>query len=225
MTARAMLLWLVGSGCAEELDRPSLVQTPRVLAIVAEPPVAAPGEDVRVEALAVDPEDRPLTLSWSACARFEELRGTSDLQYAQEPTREGCPEGEEGTYPLVQDGDAGVLPGVLTQLFYDSLDALSETYGELDPDLLRFVVENSGLPIRIGLTVRAGSTVLVRAFKRVLIFTGDPRGTNPPPPRFSIGGAWVSARGVGDPWRCLPEAEPAVAARGARVVLTPDPED
>jgi hypothetical protein len=213
--------------CAGDLDPPSIVKTPRVLAVVASPPIAPPGEDVEVTAMVVDPEDRPLRLSWTACSRFEALGGNQSLQYSEEAPTEGCVEGAPGVFDLERRGDTGVLRGVLTALVYEDLEALAATYGEgLPPDLLQFVVETSGLPVTIGLTVRTGSYELVRSFKRVLIFTGEPRGTNPPEPRFAVGERWVSARDVEEPFVCEPEdGEPIALDAGSDVVLTPDPDD
>ncbi len=218
-------------GCAGDLDPPSIVKTPRVLAVVASPPIAPPGEDIELTAMVVDPEERPLRLSWTACSRFEALGGQSNLQYGEEPPTEGCVEGAEGVFDLERRGDTGIISGLLTSLVYEDLEVLAATYGDqLPPDLLRFVVETSGLPVTIGLTVRTGSEELVRSFKRVLIFTGEPRGTNPPEPRFAITAGedehWVSARGTDEPFTCVPEdGEVPVLDAGTHVVLTPDPDD
>lgn len=225
--ATAACLVLFG-GCAEELDPPSLVKSLRILTVVAEPPIAAPGDDIRLSALVVDPDEREdLRFTWSACSRFEALAGQQSLQYGEEPPRQGCVDGEPGTFPIESHGDEGIVPGVLTRTAYEDLEVLAATYGDqLPPDVLRFVVETSGLPFTIGVTIRAGSEELLRSFKRVLLFTGEPRGTNPPPPRFSIDGTWVSGRETDEPWTCLPEEGTApVVDRGTTVVLSPDPED
>jgi hypothetical protein len=229
------------AGCGERLDEPSLVKTPRVLAMVAEPPSAPPGEDVALSALVVDPAGRELEMSWTLCAT-EDLgdfgRGgggggggalsDGNAQYGAEVEREGCVEGAPGVIALPGDGRGGAtVPGAATRAFYDDLEALADTYGELiDPETVRFVIETSGLPLTAGLTVRANGEELVRAFKRILVFTGDEQNTNPPPPRFSIGHVWVSAQSATGPFACAPDGTATPTVRPNREVsLLPDPDD
>ena len=60
-------------------------------------------------------------------------------------------------------------------------------------------------------------------FKRFAITQRASPTTNPPPPRFSVGDVWLSARGGGDPHVCAPEegARPVVEAE-AEVTITPE---
>lgn len=66
---------LTMSACLEDLPEPTKIDDLRVLAVRAEPAEAAPGAVVQLDALVVDPEQRPQTLSWSACILPERGRG------------------------------------------------------------------------------------------------------------------------------------------------------
>jgi len=241
--AVALLLAACNAGCGERsLDDPSLVKTTRVLAMVTEPPSAPPGADVVIRALVVDPAARPLELSFTACVgdglgEFGRRGGggggggplsDGNAQYGVDRQSEGCVEGAPGVValPTGDDGSARV-PGAFTRALYDDLDALVRTYGDLvDPDTLRRIVQTSGLPLTVGLRVRSEGRELVRAFKRILVFEGEPQNTNPPAPRFALGETWLSGRGVEEPFSCLPESgDGPVVAPGETVTATTDPSD
>ena len=68
-TFRAVLplCLLVASACADDFDPPSRVQDLRVLAVRADTPFALPGSEVRLEALAHDPQERAVTWGWGTC--------------------------------------------------------------------------------------------------------------------------------------------------------------
>jgi hypothetical protein len=55
------------SACGGDFDPGSRIDEVRILAVRADAPYAAPGERVQLEALAVDPEGRPLTWGFGLC--------------------------------------------------------------------------------------------------------------------------------------------------------------
>jgi len=64
-----LLLW-AGAGCTPDDEPPrTLIDKPRVLAIVAEPPSAAPGESTTVTALVVGTGADTPAVSWARCRR------------------------------------------------------------------------------------------------------------------------------------------------------------
>lgn len=65
----ALVAAALGAGCGSDFDPASRVQGLRILATRVDKPYAAPGETVTFETLAVDPEGRPVAVSWAACAR------------------------------------------------------------------------------------------------------------------------------------------------------------
>jgi hypothetical protein len=123
----------------------------------------------------------------------------------------------------------GLLAGLVTRAAFDNVEALAESYGDRLPiDLVRRLAETAGFPATVELTVTAEDTgeTLVRAFKRVTLTTRPERGTNPPPPRFQIGDAWVGPVADGTPFLCAPEEaalEPLDA--GSETVLSPAEDD
>jgi hypothetical protein len=53
--------------CGADFDPSSRVTSPRILAVQADAPYAAPGQEVKLSALGVDPAGRPMTWAWSIC--------------------------------------------------------------------------------------------------------------------------------------------------------------
>ncbi len=91
--ALAALAALAASGCGGgDFEPASRVAKLRVLAVRADPPFARPGEEVRLEALAVDPAGRELRWGWSSC--FEPGGASALACLGAAPPAEGAPEGE-----------------------------------------------------------------------------------------------------------------------------------
>jgi len=224
---------LAGCISGPNFDREQLVKTPRILAIVADHPDAPPGQDVRLRALVVDPlgEGRPLTIEWTACVNAESLMGGfGGAQYGMEMPERGCDAGQPNVLTLANEGDVGVLPGVVTMLIAGQLEMLQRAFGDtLPPDFLQRLADDVGLPLSVQATVRSGTEVLIRGFKRVLIRNGDPHGTNPPQPRFRIDDRWfTSDASTPETFECVPEdggAPTASVMHGTTVPLVPDPND
>lgn len=55
-------------GCSDDFDPSSRVVNLRVIAVQADHPSAAPGQQVQLTALYFDPQGRPLTWAWGPCA-------------------------------------------------------------------------------------------------------------------------------------------------------------
>lgn len=194
-------------------DKPSIVLGPRMLAIVAEPAETAPGVDITLTPLVGSPDDAPVTFEWSV-----------DLGTASLASSAGQSIGEPAdAIALAWDGERATLSGADTAA---AIDALLALVGDAPPgtpeDVVRLVYEEVGLTILVRFVMRAeDGAVLLEGWKRIMLSPRDPPSTNPPPPRFSIGGRWVSARG-GDPFACVPEGEPPTVAVGDVVALVPD---
>ncbi|HJL16184.1 MAG TPA: hypothetical protein RMH99_11030 [Sandaracinaceae bacterium LLY-WYZ-13_1] len=208
-------------GCAgEDFEPPSRVNGPRLLAVVATPPVVAPGDDVRLVPFAAGPD------------------GAADVTVAFEvdlsPRALATAAGQESLFDegdpiaLEPDGDGAVLDGADTEAAIERVLALVGDAGPgTDEHVVRLVYETVGLVLRVRVTMRdAEGEVLVEGFKRVLLMPEPEAADNPPPPRVRVGETWLSARGAGDPFRCAPEAAgaPEVAA-GAEVTFAPEPDE
>lgn len=66
-TAVTALLPLVAVGCGEELDPAGRVTDFRLIAVRADKPYAAPGEQVQISTLFHEPFGRPITWAWATC--------------------------------------------------------------------------------------------------------------------------------------------------------------
>lgn len=69
----ALPIALVVAGCGPDFDRPSVVDSLRILAVRADPAAVAPGETTTLTVLVADPLGvaRAVTYSWGACITFD----------------------------------------------------------------------------------------------------------------------------------------------------------
>ena len=210
------LLTLVSACEGNDFAPPSIVVAPRLVAVVADPPVAAPGTDIRLTPLVAAPGvDPDVSLEWSAALGTRALA----LAAGQETVGEDAAE----TPLSVEDGVA-TIPGEATQA---AIEALLTIVGDATPgtaeDVVRLVYETVGLVVTIRVVMRdADGEIAMEGFKRVLLMPSPAASTNPPPPRFAIDGAWVSARDGADPFGCVPEAELPMVRAGVEVTLEPE---
>lgn len=211
-------LLLVLSGCTESLDSPTIVRTPRILAMVAEPPEAAPGADVRVAAMISVPPDapRPLRLRWRACLDLRAVLEATGFDEIEIPRRPDC---DSQTLELDQPY---VVRGERTAALVDQLRSLA-MFGGFDTALIETLLSTSGLAYDVDLDVLdAEGAVLVSGFKRAALTTREAPTTNPPAPTFRFGDLAIT--GGEDPFdfTCTTESgETPVVAPLARVALEP----
>lgn len=242
--AGTLLLALVGAtGCLDiDFEPQHLVQTPRILAISADPGESEFGSDVRFSALIRDSDGSDLLvqddveLRWTVCLSTASIIRASGLGFGMS-LDDNCAEGGDDLYVLTTEGlpsGEALLPGAAFLQLAASLPMGGtmppDGGGLVDPMLLETlttVLGEVGIPLRVRLEVRRAGELILRGFKRFAIVARSQTTTNPPPPRFAVDGVWLSARvDGGNPRFCVPEdgARPVVAA-GAEVELTPDPED
>lgn len=125
------------AACSETLTAQSVVSDLRVVALRADPPTAAPGDSVELDALVVDPfgEDRPVTRLWAGCLNPPTDNPARCLQGGV-PTMLG--DGETARVEIPTDAlaerERGVF-GVLLYLCAGGTPVLSDTGVECDgPD-------------------------------------------------------------------------------------------
>ncbi len=188
-------VWLAISlglcACVElpDFDAPSVIDRPRVLAVVAEPPEINPGEPVTMSVL-VAGTDGDYDVAWRACAAFDDTGNTS--QYGDLEPDEGCGGGGFGVD--LGEGDTLTVPGALTASAFDDLELAEEVLGELLPKgAIEAVRARVGLPLLIEARVTTASGKTLRAIKRVLLSEREETNTNPPPPSFELSGQVVVA--------------------------------
>lgn len=218
MTRALLLAALLASlslvGCTDYgFVPPSLIEGPRLLAVRATPPEAAPGVDITLDAITARPNDEALTFEWSADLSPRALAASSGQTIGQPSPGQ----------VILGTGASVTLPGADTDA---AIDALLDEVRDAEPATPEHVVltvyREVGLVLEVQVIVRdARGEILVEGFKRVNLTPRDRTGTNPPAPRFRVGERWVSAR-EGDASRCVAEGDPPEVARGQAVVLAPD---
>jgi hypothetical protein len=211
----AAIIASLALGCSNDFEPPTLVSGPRLLAVVAEPPEAAPGEDIVFRPLVASPTDAPLTLA----LRVDLSTRTLSAGAGQAIGEDAAP------IALAWDGATAVLEGDETTRAIDSLLAqLGEASPGTPEHVVRLVYEEVGLPLTVQLELRdEDGAIVLEGFKRFFLSPRAERTTNPPGPRFAVDGRWVST--PSGSFECEPEAEAPEVRAGAAVVLAPDPSD
>lgn len=220
---------------------PSIVLGPRVLAIVADRPEVAPGEDVRVHAIVAGAEGRSVELRWSMCpgdggteqGGFGSYSG-SEEQYGVEPRLPGCDPASPFTTPLTVDLGEAVVPGgcpdpsrpwECTSGMVDLFESLSEGAG-VPSEYAAQIIDLVGVTVTVAVDVHVDGEFRLTAFKRINVTRRAALTTNPPPPRFAIGGVWLSARAGTDPHVCVSETgETPIVPAVSEVSLRPDADE
>lgn len=241
-------LWLAVLLCVvscidADFARPSRVQTDRVLAITADPPVAGTDASPELRAVVVRDNGEPLlhdpalgtTLVWTACLVPEGLGGGgggASSQYDGEGMQQGC--GGAAALPLVTgaDGSTRLPAGLLTQLVSDETLMPVASLLNIPVSLLRDALQRTGVIVTVQLQVMQEGEPALLAVKRVVLIDRlqrDVIGSNPPPPRWSMrllgedvdDARWLTGRGRTDRFTCDWEAEPLRVQTGRTYVLDP----
>ncbi len=206
----------------------SRVNSPRILAIVAEPPEIHPGQLTVLHAVTGGASDSA-HFRWFVCARAEaSATFTAQSTFGQTEDDEGC------------FGDAAVQLGPVSEgpeyLFsvpvnvFDNLAALRAIYGaSLSLASLQRIIAIAGIPVTIAVEMTDGNTV-VRAIKRVIVSSAPVPNTNPPPPSFRFGvradggmGGVHVAGSPNDPETCAADNRRAITVHTNQVVqIAPD---
>jgi hypothetical protein len=205
---------LLLTGCLglREFPRESIVDSPRVLAVVTEPPEVTPGHALAITPLIAHARD--VEIEYRVCGTFDGPLGGGGAQFG-EMDEEDC--GERAL--LRGSGPTWNVPREASEAFWSNTELAQTILGGALPketiDAVRFSV---GLPLLVELTIQADGQEL-RAVKRVLMSENPTPHSNPPPPHFKFGAIEVRA----DPdraWTCS-AAEPLRVKRGAEVEIAP----
>lgn len=205
------LLLLSLSACIGGLDSPALVVTPRILAIVADHPEAAPGEDIHLGVMAFDPEGRALTYRWSACLDVAQVLEASQLSTTEAP---------DTCRALDSTSFEAVVPGERTQTLIETVLLIAGA-GGFPPEAIDAILGSAGLSFEVYVDVVApDGTVLVSGVKRLALTTRPSPTTNPPAIDYLVADVAVRSAvpGVGEPFACV-AARPIVIHASERVIL------
>jgi hypothetical protein len=228
--ALALPLSLPMSGCLGALDPPTLVKTPRILAIMADHPESAPGTDLRLGAIAyvpTDPEGTNTTYRWRLCASLPRV-----LDAAQIPADLPIPDTCE---TLESTGPTALVPGDRTAALARLITSLPSG-GSFDASFLTLILESAGIPFQVEVDVLdASGTVLVSGVKTLAITTREaplpPATTNPPVVLFSVGDGSAGPLEDADvampddllDFRCVPTRGPVSVPADTELTVQPIP--
>jgi hypothetical protein len=211
-----LLLAAGAVGCLGLRDFPSesIVDSPRVLAVVSEPPEITPGHALAITPLVAHAHD--VSVEYRICGTFDGPIGGAQFGEMED---EDC-----GSRALLRgEGPTWNVPLEASEAFWASSDLAETILGGALPqeavDAVRFSV---GLPLLVELTIQADGKEL-HALKRVLLSENATPHENPPPPSFKFGEFDVQA----DPdeaWTCR-AAEPLRVEPGAEIEIAPTTED
>jgi hypothetical protein len=199
----------------EDFPDATLIDSPRVLGIVAEPPEVNPGDPVALTPVIAHAED--VRIAWRACGVFDAFFGGGS-QYGEGDEDEGCGGGRGIS---LGDGERAVLDGDATQKFFDDLELAALILGDALPrDTVELVRTAVGMPYLIEGTFDMDGKH-IRARKRVLVSRRGTPHTNPPPPRFMLGETEI-VPSDGDPLTCAAaNGKTPVVGRDREVELAP----
>lgn len=220
MKRSALLFSLCAVACIEDLDPRTLVVSPRILDIVAEPPEIGPGGITTLRAVLGGTHGTPV-FHWLACISADPTGiplGTSG--FGAVTNEEGCFGATSMTMSL---GDSETASLLVPANALDQADAAAERFGgQVSPETLRRILRDVGLVLGVGLVVEVDGRTL-RGYKRVVLSRSTRPNHNPPPPRFRMNTTEVTlAPGSVD--RCAAvNGSPLRFARNQVVSLVPDP--
>lgn len=220
---------LSSTACIGQLDPPTLVKTPRILAILVDHPESRPGTDLGLGVIAHVPDD-PAGLTtryrWRLCASLPRV-----LEAAQIPAELPIPDTCE---TLESTGPTALVPGDRTATLARLLTSLPAG-GAFDASFLTRILESAGVPFQVEVDVLdASGAVLVTGLKTLAITTRDtplpPPTTNPPAVPFTIGDGDgpledLSIAMPADLFdlACMATAGPATLPTARELTITPQP--
>jgi hypothetical protein len=209
-----ILLLPVLTGCLDLPDFPSssLVEGPRVLAIVAEPPEITPGAALTVHVLVAESE--AFEVEFEICGGALDSAFGGSMQFGEQD-EDDC-SGERGSFvagraesdEARRAGGAAVaswtLPAAAIAPVFASGAISEQVLGDALPARTRELIRSSvGIPVLVQATVITEGRRL-RAVKRVLLSENAAPHRNPPAPGLAFGRTEVRAA-EDNPWSCASE--------------------
>lgn len=195
-----------------EFARESLIDRPRILAIVADPPEVTPGSGVALSLMVAGAEVSDVR--WSACGTFASFAAST--QYGENMGDQGCSD-----RPLIiGEGDHVRLDTSSTlALFEDDSLVRSALGADLPDQTLSIIRDGVGVAFSIEADVLASGKRL-RGLKHVLLSNRSKPNKNPPSPAFMFNDTKIGPGPL--PFTCAAASgEVARANAGAKVYLRP----
>jgi hypothetical protein len=205
---------LLSAGCFEtpEFSPESLIDRPRILAIVADPPEVTPGTGIMLSLMVAGA--KVTDVRWSACGTFASFAAST--QYGENMGDQGCSD-----RPLIIGSGQRVRLDTSSTLALFEDDALVQSAlgADLPPETLTLIRAGVGVAFSIEADVLASGKRL-RGLKHVLLSYRETPNKNPPPPMFMFNDMKIVPGP--EPFMCAAASgEVARADAGAKVYLRP----
>jgi hypothetical protein len=211
---------LAAVGCFElpQFADSSIIDRPRILAVVAEPPEVAPSRTTSATlSILVAGADEVTDVRWTACGMPGGGFGGMGNMFGENDGDNGC---GSGAIPL-GEGERVTLPLDQARVLLMSDELAQAALGsQLSAEVLEQIRTSVGIAATIQVELLADGKRL-RALKRVLLRESDAPGSNPPPPAFRFGDIILRSQGDAPPYRCEPEQGSLQAGLLETVPLTP----
>jgi hypothetical protein len=215
LTALALVMGVssVSAGCLDlpTFAEPSLVDRPRILAVVADPPEVQVGSVTQLSVLVGGAQDVS-DIRWRACSLAKQV--TSATQYGENIGDRGCPDAESvfATGERAEWDPSG--------MFFDNVAVASALGGKLPAQALEAIRVSVGVAFSVEVDLLADGKRL-RALKRVLVSETENPGTNPPAPAFRLGDRTLRAAPDAPGFRCVSESGSVQVKPGQLLKLDP----
>lgn len=205
--------------CAGCFDLPdfasdSLIDRPRILAVIAEPPEVTPGDSVQLWLLPAGGELE--SLDWTVCGSF--MSFAMGGQYGENTGDQGCGD----TSMTIGSGQGATFSSQVTSVLFGDDDIIRAALGSQLPDDVLNTIRTS---VGVALTIEADAAIggkHLRALKRVVLSENATPNHNPPPPAYALGDATIITAEPPSDMRCQPQVGGvAHVDPGARVSLAP----
>jgi hypothetical protein len=214
------------SRCAPPFAAPAIVTGPRVLALIADQSVVAPGATVHMTAvLGGSPLGAPNgTLTWSFCARPEQAStGIPLSSFGTFEPEQGC--FTNNTVLLTQEVTGPTASFVVAPNLLQNDTILRTAFGnELSAQTRLTLAQSAGVALVVHLRWIVDSATTVDSFKRILVLP-DGHNDNPPPPVVRINDRVIAASPSRTNELCTVQGMPLQVAPRSKLTLMPDTDE
>jgi hypothetical protein len=219
-----LTLMAAGAGCLAacfnlpDFPSSSLVDKPRILAVIADPPEVTPANGTTLSILVGGNKRSISQVRWTVCGMPSSMLGMGN-QFGENTGDRSCSgnaielgQGERVSVP------SEVVAAALTN--DDLLRAALGTNANLPVAALDEIRKNVGFAATVDVELMVDGKSL-GALKRVLVSQNEHPGSNPPPPTFRFGDVVVRSLGEAPPYRCAPDEGVLSAKPGQTIALDP----
>lgn len=206
------------AGCFDLPDFPpsSLVDKPRILAVIADPPEVTPANGTTLSILVGGNKTSISQVRWTVCGMPSSMLGMGN-QFGENTGDRSC----SGSAIELGEGERVSVPSQVVAAALTNDDLLRAALGaNLPAAALDEIRKNVGFAATVDVELMVDGKSL-GALKRVLVSQNEHPGANPPPPTFRFGDVVVRSMGDAPPYRCQSDDGVLRAEPGQTIALAP----